>query len=91
LHKILEAADYLNTKIVRLVQHYEEKEEDPFIMCLEELYYGTKYIPLAIDVSDQNVFLSNYNFLQTRDLLGKGSVFCMATFLHLLFMFGVKI
>jgi hypothetical protein len=38
-----------------------------------------KYIPLAIDVSAQNVFLSQYNFLRQEICWGKGSV-CMAAF-----------
>jgi hypothetical protein len=49
-------------------------------MCLEELYYGTKYIPLAIDVSDQNVFLSNYNFLRQEICWGREVFFAWQLF-----------
>jgi hypothetical protein len=59
-------------------------------MCLEELVFWYKYIPLAIDVSDQNVFLSQYNFLRQEILLGEGK--CLhGSFLAFAFMFGAKI
>jgi hypothetical protein len=52
-----------------------------------------KYIPLAMDVSDQNVFLSKYIIFSHSEICwgGKGSVFAWPLFSICLFMFGVKI
>jgi hypothetical protein len=40
-----------------------------------------KYIPLAMDVSDQNVFLSKYIIFSHSEICwGEGKCFCMAAF-----------